>query len=55
MSIHEARTSVNSAQFRILDSMIDGVRLINKYMTVIHTNESIEKKHYVPYHWKKML
>ena len=43
MSTHEARTSVNSAQFRILDSMIDGVRLINKYMTVIHTNESIEK------------
>lgn len=43
MSINETKSSVNSAQFRILDSMIDGIRLLNKYMTVIHTNESIEK------------
>lgn len=43
MSNNETYQSVNSAQFRILDSMIDGVRLINKYKTVIHTNKSIEK------------
>jgi sigma-B regulation protein RsbU (phosphoserine phosphatase) len=44
MSQKEIKASINSAQFRILDSMLDGVRLINKYRTIIHTNHSLEEK-----------
>jgi phosphoserine phosphatase RsbU/P len=43
MAKTENKDSANSAQFRILDSMLDGVRLINKYRTVIHTNTSLEE------------
>lgn len=43
MSNNDFKVSMNSPQFKILDSMIDGVRLLNKYNTVIHTNQYLEQ------------
>lgn len=43
MSQNDLNVSPNSPQFKILDSMMDGVRLINKYKVVIHTNQYVEE------------
>ena len=43
MDILKERIKINDLQISILDSMIDGVRLIDRNNKIIHTNKSMEK------------
>ena len=43
MDLNKSKIKISDMQISILDSMIDGVRLIDKNNNIIHVNESMKK------------